>query len=142
MSDQEKTTLFRVTLHSSVLVKADHLPHLHEVLIAYGFGPYGLETVHSAAEVDSSEPNNPAPLPPPDHAPPRDMTLVEQILHHARREGGVHRKDLKAIAQQYGFNVGSISPTLVKLVKGKKIKRIGKGIYATRNWRIVRKGKK
>ena len=57
------------------------------------------------------------------------MTLVEQILHHAHRKDGVSRKDLKEIATQYGFNVRSISPTLAKLTKEKRIVRTGKGVY-------------
>ena len=62
-------------------------------------------------------------------------TLIEHILHHACREGGINRKELKNIAVQYGFNVGSVSPTLVKLMKARRLKRIGKGVYATRLWR-------
>jgi hypothetical protein len=60
------------------------------------------------------------------------QTLVDQILHHGRREGGVTRKELNTIAAQYGFSIGSVSPTLVKLVATKKIKRTGKGVYATK----------
>jgi hypothetical protein len=57
-------------------------------------------------------------------------TLVGIILRHSCQEGGLSRGELECLASTYHFSLGSISPTLVKLMKQKRIKRIGKGVYA------------
>ena len=59
------------------------------------------------------------------------LTLVDIILKYAKTKGGVSRKFLKGLAEQNGFNTGSVSPTLVKLAASKRIFRIGKGVYST-----------
>jgi hypothetical protein len=58
------------------------------------------------------------------------VTLTEHILHHCSRPH-VTRGHLVDIAKQYGFNPGSVSPTLVKLTSKKLLKRTGPGEYAT-----------
>ncbi len=58
-------------------------------------------------------------------------SLVDEILRLASHPGGVTRAFLKEAAAGYSppFNPGSISPTLVKLMKDKRIKRTGSGVY-------------
>ena len=90
-------------------------------------------------EDEPLEPGRPD-LVPPDQEPPAsepllnpkvpDATLVSLIIKHSKVKGGTTRAYLKAEAERYGFNTGSVSPTLVKLTKAKQIKRIGKGVYA------------
>lgn len=59
-------------------------------------------------------------------------SLINEILRLASHKDGVSRAFLKEAAAGYDppFNVGSISPTLVKLCKEKKLKRVSKGVYA------------
>ena len=122
-------------MHSSALVPPKFLPHLHDTLVAYGFGSaYGLEAMYTEPQtIGEAESSNETDLLQAGESKitkvPGGATLVDQILHHAKR--GVTRKELNGIAEQYGFNTGSVSPTLVKLVKAKRIFRIGKGVYST-----------
>lgn len=83
-----------------------------------------------AAEM-KSEPltANGQPLQGGDFVPVYDGTLVDLILHFAGADGGTTRAYIKAQAERSGFNVGSVSPTLVKLLMAKLIKRTGKGCY-------------
>lgn len=64
-----------------------------------------------------------------DFVPKFEGTLVDLILHYATMSGGTTRAYIKAQAERSGFNVGSVSPTLVKLLMAKLIKRTGKGCY-------------
>jgi hypothetical protein len=116
--------LYRVVL----AVLAENLPQVHKVLEGLAAMP---EISHWYDEPQTLKMED---APAMEDAPVEvkgGHRLVEQILHHAKRTGGVTCKELKGIAARSGFNVGSVSPTLVKLVKDKKIKRIGKGVYAT-----------
>lgn len=76
-------------------------------------------------------PADAAPLEDPDIVPKFEGTLRDLILHFGCSEGGTTRAYIKAQAERSGFNVGSVSPTLVKLGAEKLIKRIGTGVYAT-----------
>lgn len=61
-------------------------------------------------------------------------TLRDLILNACDEENGCSRRVLKDMARSHGFNVGSVSPTLVSLATAKRLKRIGKpgsGVYQT-----------
>jgi hypothetical protein len=133
----QQVILFRVT----AAVTAENLPYVHSVLASAGsvtsIEKWYDEPQTSTLPIGEAESSNETDLLVAGEQPAGKVkggqTLIEQILHHAKREGGVTRKELKDIAAQYGFNVGSVSPTLVKLVKDRKVKRIGKGVYAFRH---------
>jgi predicted transcriptional regulator of viral defense system len=57
-------------------------------------------------------------------------TLVEKMLHAATTKKGLIRLQIQEWAAANGFNPGSVSPTLAKLVNAGKLKRISRGIYA------------
>lgn len=88
--------------------------------------------MRTTAEVDmtTTKVNNEGP---PKEVPKshKEMTLVEGILSLANGgTDGISRHVMRTWAERNGFNVGSVSPTLVKLVASKRLKRIGKGMYA------------
>jgi hypothetical protein len=127
MAKPEKTqtvTLFRVTL----AVTAELLPQLHKAIGCLAATTSIEHWYDNETEADAAAPpadgaaNEPAAKRP---------SLVDEVLRLAAMPGGVTRTFLKEATVGYSppFNVGSISPTLVTLMKDKRIKRIGRGVY-------------
>jgi hypothetical protein len=134
-------TLYRVTM----AVSAERLPQVHSAVMGlasvteishwYDDWKDAPETlVDAAGNTLAGSQDSPAMEDTPAEKVKGD-TLVNRILQRAARKTGVTRKELKAVAIDSGFNVGSVSPTLVKLIKDKKILRIAKGVYAIRELR-------
>jgi hypothetical protein len=128
MEKVEKVMLFRVTL----AVAAEQLPQVHSAVAGLAHvadiqhwydEPQTTTEVEHVEEVAPSEPSGVSTR------VPGGTTLVQFILTRAIRSGGVSRAHIKTWAQENDFNVGSVSPTLVKLVAQKRIKRIGPGLY-------------
>ena len=134
MSDNQDNRLFYVTLSNLTAGQvADLMTHwtagaYYHPLVWEKEAPPEVQTVAQYPTIEQ-EASLAAPQP--------KKSLVDLILLYADFGEGVSRKYLKTIASENGFNVGSLSPTLVKLIKAKKIKRIGKGMYQTPHWRKV-----
>lgn len=121
-------------------VAATRLPDLHSAVSQLA----SIESIEHWYEVDPNQPDTFTPvtvLDPPAHEPPAPagktapkaagVTLVDGILSLANGgTDGISRHVMRTWAERNGFNVGSVSPTLVKLVASKRLKRIGKGVYA------------
>lgn len=139
---QSEAPFYKVVM----FVSADQFPALYEVAspiaavitvehwyqsaegIAAGEGQTSTEVVHDGVPDGERNPKRD----PKGNPIEKGSTLVDHILVATQQPDGISRRDLKHVAERNGFNVGSVSPTLVKLMAAKKIKRIGKGIYAFR----------